>query len=170
MKNLLTYSLILGAGLLGTLEIAQVEVSRLIYGPLVLALFLCTLALLIEHFRPGAITNLADSGPGEEFRLFAGDFVLKVCLPILAGSVLGFLTSVFINQIIVENFMLVIVSILGGIGIGVLLGELSFAIRTGIITMLIVGMANSAIAAAFLFYAFLGLAWALTIYFIDHTL
>lgn len=150
----------------------DIIVTPLITLPLLAVFIASTALLLLDYFLPGSLNKLQtqlseDSEDPSTLTSSVAYLAGQVFPPVAGGSAVGLIMSTFIRLLIVETFTLILVSVGGGVVIGLVMGQIGFALRVGIITMLIVGLATAGIAIAFLFFAFLGMAWSFTIYLID---
>lgn len=172
LKRALTLTLLFGAGFTGFSQYFGIVVTPLLTLPLLMILIFSGTALLVDVFIPGFLQNVQtqwreDSEDPSTIAASLAFLAGQVFPPVAGGSALGLVVSTFVRLVVVETFTLVAVSIGGGVMIGLLMGQIGFGLRVGIITMLVVGMATAGIAIAFLFFAFLGMAWSFTVYLID---
>ncbi len=150
----------------------RISVSPLVMLPLLVVLSASASLLLIDYFIPGQLEHLQkqlaeDRDDPSTLTASVAYLAGSVFPPVAGGSVLGLVMSTLVRLLIVETFTLIAVSIGGGVLIGMIMGQIGFALRIGIITMLVVGLATAGIAIAFLFFAFLGMAWSFTVYLLD---
>lgn len=172
LKRALSLTLLGGVAFTMIAQIIDVTIHPLIGWPLLLVQVASAALLLIDFFDTGFLERCQrqfseDNDDPSTLTSSLSFLAAQVFPPVAGGSALGLLVSALIRLIVVQTLLLIGLSISGGVLIAWLMGQIGFGFRVGIITMLLVGMATAGIALAFLFFAFLGIAWSMTLYVID---